>query len=156
MKLCDDEDEAVAGIIKRVCRACGVDISDEYFNAKRCRKCVDEKNFGTAYCQTCGEQFNKAQNAQKFCTRQCSMQRPGSELRIQSTKLKYLELNKRFFKMDLTKIKDCKNKCPLFEIFSQYMAEIAASGREDMLKHQAQQIKELRSRLHEIKDIREL
>lgn len=62
---------------------------------------------------------------------------------------KYLTLNERFLMLSdqLKKFEDCKEICPLFQIFQEYMRTIAEDGRIEIVKTQSKKIKELNSKL---------
>jgi hypothetical protein len=64
---------------------------------------------------------------------------------------KYLEFNERFLMLSdrLKRFEDCKEVCPLFQIFQEYMRSVAEDGRIEMIKSQAKKIKELNSKLQE-------
>jgi hypothetical protein len=49
----------------------------------------------------------------------------------------------------LKKFEDCKEVCPLFQIFQEYMRTIAMDGKGEMIKSQGKKIKELNSKLQE-------
>lgn len=62
---------------------------------------------------------------------------------------KYLEFNERFLMLSdkLKKLEDCKEACPLFQIFQEYMRSVAEDGKAEMIKAQGKKIKELNEKL---------
>jgi hypothetical protein len=64
---------------------------------------------------------------------------------------KYLTLNEGLLMLSdrLKKFEDCKEVCPLFQIFQEYMRTIAMDGKGEMIKAQGKKIKELNSKLQE-------
>jgi hypothetical protein len=49
----------------------------------------------------------------------------------------------------LKKFEDCKEVCPLFQIFQEYMRTVAEDGRAEMIKAQGKKIRELNEKLRE-------
>jgi hypothetical protein len=49
----------------------------------------------------------------------------------------------------LKKFEDCKEVCPLFKIFQEYMRTVAEDGKIELIKAQVKKIKELNSKLQE-------
>lgn len=62
---------------------------------------------------------------------------------------KYMGMNERFLMLSdqLKKFEDCKEVCPLFQIFQEYMRSVAEDGKAEMIKAQGKKIKELNEKL---------
>lgn len=135
--------------MERICEKCGALYQFKGGRRPLCKICYGGEKYGKEYCEHCGKEFGKKIATQKFCCQTCSIEyRRNASLK----NIKYLKLNERLFKMNLKSVEECKNKCPLFEIFAEYMKQIAESGKVEMIKTQAQQIKAMKARLENMQE----
>jgi hypothetical protein len=64
---------------------------------------------------------------------------------------KYLTLNEGLLMLSdkLKRFEDCKEVCPLFQIFQEYMRTVDEDGKAELIKAQGKKIRELNSKLQE-------